>query len=168
MTSYLISDTHFGHANIIKFTDNDGKKTRPFDSVEEMDEFMVKNWNNTVKPSDRVYHLGDVVINRKALPILDRLNGKKVLIKGNHDIFKLRDYAKYFDDVRAYKVMPKHGIIMSHIPIHPESLSRWKLNIHGHLHTNHLADKKYLNVCVENINYTPIDLDVIIQSLEND
>ena len=168
MTSYLISDTHFGHANIIKFTDNDGKKTRPFDSVEEMDEFMVKNWNNTVKPSDRIYHLGDVVINRKALPILDRLNGKKVLIKGNHDIFKLRDYAKYFDDVRAYKVMPKHGIIMSHIPIHPESLSRWKLNIHGHLHTNHLADKKYLNVCVENINYTPIDLDSVIQFLEND
>ena len=113
---FFISDTHFGHKNIINFKDSCGKPVRDFDSVEEMDELMVKNWNEDIKPRDRVYHLGDVVINRKALPILDRLNGRKVLVKGNHDIFKLRDYVKYFDDIRAYKVMPKLGIICSHIP----------------------------------------------------
>ncbi len=160
--TFFISDTHFGHRNIINFTDNDNKPLRPFDTVEEMDECMVERWNSVVKEGDRVYHLGDVVINRKALPIMDRLNGKKVLIKGNHDIFRLRDYVKYFDDIRAYKVMPKHGIICSHIPIHPESLERWKLNIHGHLHANVLADKKYRSVCVEQINYTPISFEELL------
>lgn len=120
--TFFISDTHFGHSNILTFKDGNDKPLRDFSSVEEMDEFMVKNWNETVKPQDTVYHLGDVVINRRALPILDRLAGRKVLVKGNHDIFKLKDYVKYFDDIRAYKVMPVDGIICSHIPIHPESL----------------------------------------------
>lgn len=163
--TFFISDTHFGHKNIITFKDGDDKLLRPFDSVEEMDEHMVECWNSVVKDGDRVYHLGDVVINRKALPIMDRLNGKKVLVKGNHDIFKLRDYVKYFDDIRAYKVMPEHGIICSHIPIHPESLERWRLNIHGHLHGNILPDKKYLSVCVEQINYTPVELEELVMAL---
>ena len=58
----------------------------------EMDEEMIKRWNETVRPNDKVYHLGDVVINRKALTTLSRLNGDKVLIRGNHDIFKLEEY----------------------------------------------------------------------------
>jgi calcineurin-like phosphoesterase family protein len=126
---------------------------------------MVDNWNRIVRPVDKVYHLGDVVINRKNLSILDRLNGKKILIKGNHDIFQLKDYTKYFKDIRAYRVFPGHRTIMSHIPIHPDSLERWKLNIHGHLHHNFINDDKYLNVCVENTNYTPIDLESIFDDL---
>lgn len=160
--TFFISDTHFGHANIIKFERDDGTPLRPFDTVEDMDEALVKNWNDRVGVKDTVYHLGDVVINRKALPTMDRLNGRKVLIKGNHDIFKLKDYVKYFDDIRAYKVMPKHRIICSHIPIHPDSLERWNLNIQGHLHANNLPDKKYFNVSVEQINYTPITLEEIL------
>jgi calcineurin-like phosphoesterase family protein len=156
--TFVISDTHFGHANIIKFVDKNNNNIRPFSDVEEMDSYMIEKWNSVVKDGDRVYHLGDVVINRRCLPILDKLNGKKVLIKGNHDIFRLRDYVKYFDDIRAYKVIPEYGIIMSHIPIHPESLKRWKLNIHGHLHNNKLDDPKYKNVSVECINYTPLNL----------
>jgi calcineurin-like phosphoesterase family protein len=156
--TFVISDTHFGHANIIKFLDKNNNNIRPFSDVEEMDSYMIEKWNSVVKDGDRVYHLGDVVINRRCLPILDKLNGKKVLIKGNHDIFRLRDYVKYFDDIRAYKVIPEYGIIMSHIPIHPESLKRWKLNIHGHLHNNKLDDPKYKNVSVECINYTPLNL----------
>lgn len=163
MTNTLfIADTHFSHRNILSFT-HDDKPLRSFNSVEEMDEVMVERWNNVVREYDRVYHLGDVVINKKALQILDRLNGKKILIKGNHDIFKLKDYTPYFEDIRAYKVMPKHGIICSHIPIHPECLARWKLNIHGHLHGNVMADKKYFSVCVERINYTPISFDEILK-----
>jgi calcineurin-like phosphoesterase family protein len=89
---FIISDTHFGHQNACKFLRKDGvTKLRPWDNAEEMDEALIENWNKVVKPNSRVYHLGDVVINRRALPTLYRLNGDKVLIKGNHDIFKLTD-----------------------------------------------------------------------------
>jgi calcineurin-like phosphoesterase family protein len=175
--TFYISDTHFGHRNIIDFKRNDGTPLRDFKSVEEMDECMVYNWNSTVKPNDTVYHLGDVVINRKSLQILNRLIGRKVLIRGNHDIFKLKDYAEYFEDVRGYKVMPSHGIICSHIPIHPSALERWKYNFHGHLHSNHvlkqqdgvlIRDEKYVNLSVEQINYTPISFDELRKKLTLD
>ena len=82
--SWLISDTHFGHEKTCTvFTREDGSPLRPFSCAEEMDEFMVKAWNERVRPNDKVYHLGDVVINRKFLHILSRLNGSKVLIRGN-------------------------------------------------------------------------------------
>lgn len=169
MTCWFISDTHFGHANIITFVDSLNARIRPFDSVEEMDELMVKNWNEVIKPHDRVYHLGDVVMNRRCLPILNRLNGKKVLIKGNHDIFPLKDYTDYFEDIRAYKVFPKHGIICSHIPVYTGQLEgRFKLNVHGHLHQNIINDRRYLNVCVEQINYKPITLEQILNRWEDD
>lgn len=159
--TFLISDTHFGHANSLNFMRDDGvTKMRHFISVEEMDETIINNWNNVVRPADRIYHLGDVVIARKNLCILDRLNGRKVLIKGNHDIFKLKDYLPYFDDIRGSHKLDK--FILSHIPIHPNHMARWAAgNIHGHLHDNLVMlgdapDTRYINVCVENIGYTPI------------
>ena len=158
---FLVSDTHFGHAGVCRFTEADGvTKIRPWTDPEEMNEAMVKLWNDTVRPNDKVYHLGDVVINRRYLPILDRLNGDKVLIKGNHDIFKLEDYVKYFRDIRAYHKMSDY--ILSHIPLHPESLARWcGGNFHGHLHTNRVMDgdkidPRYFNVSVEQIGFKPI------------
>jgi calcineurin-like phosphoesterase family protein len=160
---FLVSDTHFGHNNICKFLDNQGNKVRPWDTAQEMDEEMIKRWNSVVKPGDKVYHLGDVVINRKALNTLYRLNGDKVLIKGNHDIFKLQDYTEHFRDIRAYHVM--NGCILSHVPVHVDTLARFGANIHGHLHQNRVLDKsgkidpRYLNVSVEQINYTPISLE---------
>ena len=69
---FLVSDTHFGHAGVCRFLRNDGTKLRPWDNPEEMDEYMVEAWNKKVKPTDKVYHLGDVVINRKALKIMSR------------------------------------------------------------------------------------------------
>ena len=167
--TFFISDTHFGHKNILNF-EHEGKPLRTFDSAEEMDEHMVDCWNKTVKPHDTIYHVGDFCMNRKSVQIAGRLNGRKILIKGNHDIFKLKDYTPYFEDIRAYKVMPKHGIICSHIPIHPDSLYRWKLNIHGHLHAGNVTDtwcepdKRYFNVSVEQLNYTPISFDEIIKN----
>lgn len=163
MACWFISDTHFGHENIIKFTDDKGDRIRPFNSVEEMDEKMVENWNRVVRPQDRIYHLGDVAINRRCLAILSRLNGKKVLIKGNHDIFKLKDYTEFFEDIRAYKVFPKYGVICSHIPVHPNQLeARFKLNIHGHMHQNVIKDSRYVNICVEHTDYTPVSLEMIL------
>ena len=90
---FVISDTHFGHTNSWeKFKLPDGSPLRPFTSNEEMDETMIERWNAKVKPNDVVYHLGDVVINRKHLHLVKRLNGKKRLVRGNHDIFKDREY----------------------------------------------------------------------------
>jgi calcineurin-like phosphoesterase family protein len=87
------------------------------------------------------------------------LNGTKILIKGNHDNLKLSQYAQMFKDVRATHTLDK--FVLSHIPIHPDSLARWKANIHGHTHANNLDDPRYINVSVEQINYTPIDFEEI-------
>lgn len=172
--TWIISDTHFGHTNILKFTDNEGNLIRgdKFSSVEEMDQAMIDNWNKVVKPNDRVYHLGDLAINRRAIETVSKCNGRKVLIKGNHDIFKLKDYTPYFDDIRAYKVFPKQGIICSHIPLHTSQFThRFKWNLHGHLHENvvkdflGLPDQRYINMCVEHTNYTPVDLDLIFDKI---
>jgi calcineurin-like phosphoesterase family protein len=180
---FLTADTHFGHANICVFTNRDGSPLRPWDSVEEMDEEMVKRWNETVGPDDKVYHLGDVVINRKSLSILDRLNGDKVLIKGNHDIFKLNDYTKYFRDVRGYHVV--NGCVLSHIPVHKDSIARFGTNIHGHLHANRVRkargvdaktgeilystdiDPDYFCVSVEHTDYRPILFEDVIQKIKD-
>lgn len=158
---FLISDTHFTHHNILTFLNNDGTRVRDFASVEEMDETMVDNWNRIVRPTDKVYHLGDVTFHNRNLPILGRLNGTKILIKGNHDNLKASQYLQYFKDIRAYSILDK--FVLSHIPVHPESIDRWAGNIHGHLHNNCLADPRYINVCVENINYTPIAFETILK-----
>lgn len=174
---FLVSDTHFGHAGVCRFTRNDGvTKLRPWDSAEEMDEEMIRRWNERVGPKDKVYHLGDVVINRKALPILNRLNGDKVLIRGNHDIFKDEDYTPYFRSLRGYHVM--NGMILSHIPVHPESLGRFGVNIHGHTHANRVmrdlatcgrldvVDTRYHCVCVEQTDFAPILFEDVIKRIK--
>jgi calcineurin-like phosphoesterase family protein len=97
---FYISDTHFGHAGTWeRFKNPDGTPLRPFTSTEEMDEKMIENWNSVVKEHDTVYHCGDVVIGKKHLEKIRRLNGKKKLIMGNHDIFKIPAYqeAGFYD-----------------------------------------------------------------------
>jgi calcineurin-like phosphoesterase family protein len=181
---FLVSDTHFGHAGVCRFLRDDGSKLRPWDDPNEMDEEMVKSWNETVRTNDKVYHLGDVVINRKALKTLARLNGDKVLIKGNHDIFRLDEYTQYFRDIRGYHVM--NGMILSHIPMHEESLARFGTNIHGHLHYNRVKkmrgydvktmtalysdeiDPRYHCVCVEHTEYRPILFEDVIKRIKEE
>jgi calcineurin-like phosphoesterase family protein len=174
---FLVSDTHFGHAGVCKFMRNDGvTKLRPWNNPEEMDEEMVKRWNETVRPNDKVYHLGDVVINRKALSIMRRLKGDKVLIRGNHDIFRLEDYTPFFRDIRGYHVM--NGMILSHIPIHEESLGRFGTNIHGHLHANRVMkvdkygtswiDPRYHCVCVEQTDFRPILFEDVLKRIREE
>ena len=160
---FIVSDTHFGHAGVCRFLRDDGTKLRPWDNPEEMDEAMVALWNDTVRPKDKVYHLGDVVINRKALSTLYRLNGEKVLIKGNHDIFRMEEYARHFKDLRAYHVLD--NMIMSHIPVHSESKGRFAGNIHGHLHYRSLDDPWYYCACVERTEYKPIPFETILKEM---
>jgi len=175
---FLVSDTHFGHAGVCRFMRDDGvTKLRPWDNPDDMDEEMVKRWNETVKPTDKVYHLGDVVINRKAMKTLWRLNGDKVLIRGNHDIFPDDEYRQHFRELRAYHVM--NGMILSHIPIHSESLSRFGTNIHGHLHSNRVMirgfngkpmgiDNRYHCVCVEQTDFRPILFEDVIKRIKEE
>lgn len=169
MKTFLISDTHFGHANILKFTIEDGSLLRPgFESIQEHDEYLIEQWNKVVGPNDKVYHLGDVGFKSfTALSlILQRLNGTKVLIKGNHDNFKLAQYAQFFKDVRATHQLDK--CILSHIPLHPDSLSRWRGNIHGHTHHRWLEDKRYFNVAVECCyQYQPMDFEFVREYYKN-
>lgn len=181
--TFLVSDTHFGHVGVCRFTRNDGvTKLRPWDTPEEMDEEMIRRWNDRVRPADKVYHLGDVVINRKALKTLSRLNGDKVLIRGNHDIFRDDEYREYFRELRAYHVL--NGMILSHIPVHEASLGRFGVNIHGHLHANRVTkargvdartgevlysdtvDVRYHCVCVEQTDFAPILLEDVCKRIE--
>jgi len=181
---FLVSDTHFGHAGVCRFTHQDtGVKIRPWTDPDEMDEAMVKLWNERVGKNDKVYHLGDVVMKRKSLGIMRRLNGDKVLIRGNHDIFRDDEYRQHFRELRAYHVM--NGMILSHIPLHPENLGRFGVNIHGHLHTNRVMKAKGINyptgeiiyseteidpryhcVCVEQTDFAPILFEDVIKRIE--
>ena len=179
---FVISDTHFGHTNSWeKFKLPNGDPLRPFTSTEEMDEAMVERWNAKVGPHDTVYHLGDVVINKKSLHHVKRLNGKKRLIRGNHDIFKDKDYTEVgFTALYGVRVFVDK-FILSHIPLHPDCVTdRFKVNVHGHLHANEITheydtgmgstfhadygirpDPRYLCVSVEHTNYEPLSFEEV-------
>lgn len=155
---FFISDTHFGHANILNFLRPDGSKLRNFESVEAMDEFMIDRWNSVVRPQDKVYHLGDVAMRKDDIKTIARCNGHKRLVRGNHDDHDLKLYLPYFEEAYASRVLDK--FIFTHIPIHPESISKkLRANVHGHTHANRVQDQRYINVSVECIGYTPISLE---------
>lgn len=168
--TFLISDTHFGHKNILSFKDILGNHIRPgFTSIQEHDEHLIERWNSVVRKEDKVYHLGDVAMTSftHIKRIFDALNGRKVLIKGNHDNYKLSQYAQIFDDIRAFHALDHHKFILSHIPLHPSCLDRWGYNVHGHLHKNILDNPRYINVSVERLdNYTPISFEELRKKTE--
>ena len=93
---FLASDLHLGHANILTFLDDEGNRIRPFNSIAEHDEILTQNWNKVVRPSDKVYVLGDVCFKNAHLELIGRLHGTRILIKGNHDELKPSQYLNYF------------------------------------------------------------------------
>lgn len=168
---FAISDHHLAHDNIYRFRDSAGALIRPWAScADEADEMMIDAWNSVVNPKDIVYHLGDVAISRRGLKLLSRLNGRLRLAGGNHDIFKLKDYLPYFEDIKgSYKV---GKLILQHYPIHPESIPHWCLaNVHGHIHQNTIMrqntdgdlvpDTRYFNLCIEAVGLAPLSIDEI-------
>jgi calcineurin-like phosphoesterase family protein len=168
---FFASDHHLGHENMLKFKRNDDSPLRDFSHVDHMNEYIIERHNARVRPGDKTYFLGDVVMSHKWLYLLDRMNGEKVLIKGNHDTAKLSQYTPYFKDIRGSHQFS--GIIMTHIPIHSECLARWGVNIHGHLHYHKIMDqygrpdKRYYNVSMECLkDYTPISLEEIKSELD--
>lgn len=171
---FFSSDFHFGHKKPYDtFLRPDGKFLRhEFANADEGDEAMIDRHNAVVKDQDRVYMVGDIVFHKRDLYKVGRMKGRKVLIKGNHDLLDASDYLNYFDDIRG--VHQFSGMVITHIPIHPESLARWGFNVHGHLHYNQvmmnshydpesrkIPDPRYFNVSVERINYTPISLEEV-------
>lgn len=134
---------------------------------------MIKQWNDHIRPKDRVYHLGDFAINRRFVDsVASRLNGRKILIRGNHDLFGDK-YATWFDDILGSHKLD--SFILSHIPVHPDSISHWATAcIHGHTHDRSVLldgkmDPRYFNVSVESAHralinvpeFTPISFDAI-------
>jgi calcineurin-like phosphoesterase family protein len=157
---WVTSDTHFGHANIIKFCN------RPFDNVHEMDATMVEHWNTVVKPQDLVYHLGDVYFPQNvAIPRLRQLNGTKRLILGNHDRIDsfISCRPRYFQKIYCWREMPEFDLILSHVPVHDDALQHrggsYAINVHGHIHDRLIDDPRYVNVCVEHTQYTPVHIE---------
>lgn len=149
--NFLISDLHLGHENSLNFKRQDGLPLRPFQSVEEMDETVIDNWNKVVNPQDNVTIVGDVVINKKHLHKVARLNGRKSLIMGNHDMLSTELLSQYF--YKVYGAKEYDSCIITHIPVHPSQFDRFSANIHGHLHSNFVMDSsgssrdyRYFNV----------------------
>lgn len=154
---WVISDTHFGHDNIIKYCD------RPFADSKEMNEALVENWNSVVKDGDIVYHLGDVYFGEKGRSVLlsERLKGRKRLILGNHDSGKDQTLHRYFQKIEVWRMFPEFGLLLTHVPVHESTLNprKCKINIHGHIHEKDSPSEFHRNVSVEKINYTPINIE---------
>lgn len=139
--NYYIADLHFGHTNVIRF-DN-----RPFKDTKEMEEELIRRWNDRVTAGDTVYILGDFCWRpgNAWIPLVQRLNGRKVLIRGNHDPKKIDGkLRKMFDDIKDYKEITDNGrkICMSHYPIlfYNHSFSSKTYMLCGHVHMTHEND----------------------------
>jgi calcineurin-like phosphoesterase family protein len=158
---WFTSDTHFGHFNIIKYAN------RPFSSVEEMNEILITNWNTVVYPEDEVYHLGDFGFgHQKSLEsILNRLNGKKYLIRGNHDKPIKNLYHYYFDWVKDYHrfFVAKQLIILCHYPIENwDGKYHKSWHCHGHSHGKTPSENLLrIDVGVDCHNYCPVNYEQV-------
>jgi calcineurin-like phosphoesterase family protein len=133
-----------------------------------MEDAMVQMHNEIVKPTDKVYMLGDIAFNARGLDKVKQMNGIKILVKGNHDQLKLNKYVDVFKDVRGCHVM--NGLVFTHIPIHVDQLGRFGCNVHGHLHMNRVMqgdkiDPRFLCVSVEHTDLKPIEFEDMVDRI---
>lgn len=172
MSIFFIADTHFGDKNIINY------ENRPFSDTIEMQDYIIKKWNDTVKETDTVYVLGDVSnyehINDETLINLNHmihsLNGRKELIIGNHD--KNINYVNWkyigFRRVHENPIIIKDFVILSHEPLYT-NINMPYVNIFGHVHGNSIYkdfSKQHYCVSVERTDYTPVELQTIIDTMK--
>lgn len=168
---WISSDPHFRHKNILTFTDKPGgERIRPqFDTVEEMDEYILQMHNETVKPGDKWYCLGDVMMGDKEgfAAFFAKLHGSKRLTPGNHDDIKWLAAGGFFQKIQLWRVFREHGLVMTHVPVHPSSLLRPVetgepvINVHGHIHQNKSPIGPYVNLSMEAIGYRPVHIEEI-------
>jgi len=171
MAIYFTADTHFGHENIIRYCQ------RPFSSIEEHDAALIKNWNSVVQKNDEVYVLGDFIFAKTALEVesvAGRLNGRKYLIRGNHDRVNICESS--FIWIKDYHEMGANNLkwILCHYPF-----SEWDgfyrknrtVHLHGHVHNNHETcpplDRR-INVGVDLHGFTPIRAKKLASRLERE
>jgi calcineurin-like phosphoesterase family protein len=166
MTKFFTSDTHWGHNNVIKYSN------RPFDDKHHMNKMLIKNWNETVKPTDEVYHLGDAFFMgvAEAQEVLDQLNGKIYLILGNHDqvIKKNKSLQDRFEWIKEYYELnvqdsdaarDSQKLVLCHFPmISWNKMAHGSFMLHGHCHGNlrYPFVGRILDVGVDVHNYKPI------------
>lgn len=160
MKTFVTSDLHFWHNNIINFCN------RPFGSVEHMNEQLIKNWNMVVSEQDHVWFLGDFSFGTydQTADILNQLKGIKHLIVGNHDrkgradkLFN-RDWRNWFVDSHDYfrLKVPEGKFVLCHFPF--SSWERGYVNLHGHLHSlkGYKNKWKQYDVGADANDYTPL------------
>jgi len=143
MNTYFISDLHFGHANILKF-----ERTQ-FSTIQEHDNFIIEQINKVVKLNDVLYILGDI----GEAENVRKLNGRKILIMGNHDNRPINEYYTYFTEVHDRPIYFTKRIVLSHEPI---KVNDSVLNIHGHIHGAKLDSRNHLNVSIAVVDYKPV------------
>lgn len=146
---YFISDLHFDHKNILKF------ERVEFKTIEDHNEFIIASINSVVTKLDTLYILGDI---GDDLGLIKRINGRKILIMGNHDKKSKDLYKGYFDEVYNHPLYISRRVILSHIPV---PVTSGTLNVHGHLHGSYLDSNNHFNVSAMLINYRPVSLKVI-------
>ena len=162
---YFIADTHFSEENIMWY------ENRPFPDVTEMNDELLIRWNGVVNQDDEVYVLGDFGADGQEKSILNQLNGKKYLIKGNHDV-KSNEYYREagFEEVYDHPIIIRDFWILSHEPLYVNRNMPYA-NIFGHVHDSPIVktySEHHYCVSVERINYTPISLDDIISMIQSD
>jgi len=156
---FMISDLHINHKNMVK--------KRGFAKPDDMWQLIKYNWNQTVHKKDKVYILGDLTMETADYSWLDELNGRKVVVLGNHDLEKhSRELLNYVDNVVG--CMKYKKFILTHIPIHESEVDRFKGNIHGHIHEKILVDTRYFNVCCEVVDYRPVLFEDILKEYDVD
>lgn len=161
---WFTSDHHFGHKNIIKYTN------RPFNDVKEMDEELIKRWNERVQPDDEVYHLGDLGLGwpKELKKLLKRLNGKIYLILGNHDsaALKCADRFEWIKDYHELEVEDadapggKQLMVLFHYAMRVwHNSHRGAFHLYGHSHGSleDLTDWRSFDVGVDSHNFYPIN-----------
>lgn len=172
MNIFITSDLHFGHKNIINLQ----PATRSqFLDMTDMTEKMIHMWNNTVGVDDLVYILGDVAFcsASDAAKILNRLNGSKILIEGNHDRKTLKDHSfrSCFKEIHNYLETEYNGvkIVMFHNPIFDHNgAGRGTIMLHGHRHGKPTGiPGKIMDVGFDATGEIVITLDSILSKMKN-
>jgi len=165
---YFISDTHFGHKGSLNWPNEAARK---FKNVKEMNETIINNWNSIVKKEDTVYFLGDFAYKcseKEIKKFFDLLNGKIILIKGNHDNRTLKANQKYhrFESIHdlLHITLYNREFVLCHYPIESwNGKNRGTIHLHGHTHErNTNITGNILNVSCEVINYTPLSIEQVI------
>jgi calcineurin-like phosphoesterase family protein len=152
MADYVISDPHFKHMGLLKYERNE------FSSIKEHDQHFIKEFNKKVSKQDTCYILGDIGIPDfdYLKEMISQLNGRLIMIKGNHDTRGVNFYYKLgFQKVYTHPIYYNKHILFSHEPAKEAFENPYIINIHGHLHGSELTLSNFFNVSAKNIDYSP-------------